>query len=158
MSSVDPQAGATLLHSVVKGTHLGSSWGGGISLYEFCSEVWRHLSPVTTSATAASITTTMACLLGKKQAVIVAIGTDPVQDQCSVVQRFQLVSSQAAPPMLGSSVKGDVQLPRISADDCCSQVELWTQPQHHVWSAAKSRSRNPNWKGQLLEVLVQARR
>jgi hypothetical protein len=114
MSSVDPQAGAPSLHSVVKGTHLGSSWGREMSLYEFYSEIWCHLSPVTTSATAASITTTMACLLGKKQAVIVAIGADPVQDQCSVVQRFQLVSSQVAAAMLGSPVKGDVVLPRVS--------------------------------------------
>eukprot|EP00879_Flechtneria_rotunda_P008728 GHRR01009142.1.p1 GENE.GHRR01009142.1~~GHRR01009142.1.p1 ORF type:complete len:896 (+),score=341.24 GHRR01009142.1:1003-3690(+) len=35
------------------------------------------------------------------------------------------------------------------------QVEIWTQPQHHVHSSVKKSSRNPNWRGQLLEVLVQ---
>lgn len=36
-----------------------------------------------------------------------------------------------------------------------SQVELWTQPQHHVHSSVKKSRRNPKWKNQVLEVLVQ---
>lgn len=35
------------------------------------------------------------------------------------------------------------------------QVELWTQPQHHVTSSVKKSTRNPKWKSQKLEVLVQ---
>uniref|UniRef100_A0A383VQB5 C2 domain-containing protein n=1 Tax=Tetradesmus obliquus TaxID=3088 RepID=A0A383VQB5_TETOB len=35
------------------------------------------------------------------------------------------------------------------------QVELWTQPQHHVTSSVKKSTRNPKWKNQKLEVLVQ---
>jgi hypothetical protein len=35
------------------------------------------------------------------------------------------------------------------------QVELWTQPQHRVHTGVKRNRRNPNWKGQALEVLVQ---
>lgn len=35
------------------------------------------------------------------------------------------------------------------------QVEMWTQPQHHVHSAVKKNRRNPKWKDQVLEVLVQ---
>jgi hypothetical protein len=38
---------------------------------------------------------------------------------------------------------------------CPLQVELWTQPQHHVTSSVKKSTRNPNWKNQRLEVLVQ---
>jgi hypothetical protein len=37
----------------------------------------------------------------------------------------------------------------------CAQVELWTQPQHHVTSSVKKGTRNPKWKNQRLEVLVQ---
>jgi hypothetical protein len=36
-----------------------------------------------------------------------------------------------------------------------TQVELWTQPQHHVTSSVKKGTRNPKWKNQRLEVLVQ---
>jgi hypothetical protein len=35
------------------------------------------------------------------------------------------------------------------------QVELWTQPQHHVHSSVKKNRRNPKWRKQTLEVLVQ---
>ena len=38
---------------------------------------------------------------------------------------------------------------------CVPQVELWTQPQHRVHSAVKKNRRNPKWRGQVLEVLVQ---
>jgi hypothetical protein len=32
---------------------------------------------------------------------------------------------------------------------------MWTQPQHHVHSSVKKNRRNPKWKNQVLEVLVQ---
>jgi Ca2+-dependent lipid-binding protein len=35
------------------------------------------------------------------------------------------------------------------------QVEMWTQPQHRVYTSVKKSSRNPNWRNQKHELLVQ---
>jgi hypothetical protein len=35
------------------------------------------------------------------------------------------------------------------------QVELWTQPQHRMYTSVKRATRSPSWRGQRLEVLVQ---
>lgn len=67
-------------------------------------------------------------------------------------------------PLLDAACPAAVPVGCVAADSCvlpvccpCAphQVELWTQPQHRVYTSVKKGSRNPTWRNQKHELLVQ---